>query len=194
VGFVNTGMIHHQGVGDQQIQSRSLGSAGGLAHAVAQHLAAPELAFLPVNSEILFHLDDQGCVAEAHPIARGRSIHVGVRGAVNGQAHGRSPWGAAPERGAGSGRGTGSGLDPGSEMKPLSRARSRAASRFGPSKAPEMSPLPPYTMRSPESLTMRTVLISPGSKRTAVPLGMRRRISKALVLSYAKDAFVSKKG
>jgi hypothetical protein len=52
-----------------------------LAHAVADHLAAAELHFLAVGSEVVFHLDDQVGIGEADAIARGGTEHVGIGGA-----------------------------------------------------------------------------------------------------------------
>jgi hypothetical protein len=88
VGLENAGVIHHQRVGNDQIQRVGLGNTGGLAHAVAQHLAAAELAFLAVHAVVAFHGYQQVGIAEAHPVAGGGAVHVGIRATRDGEGHG----------------------------------------------------------------------------------------------------------
>ncbi len=49
-----------------------------LPHAVADDFAAAEFHLLPVHREILFHLDEQRGIGEAHPVADGRAEHLGI--------------------------------------------------------------------------------------------------------------------
>ena len=56
----------------QSSASSSL-TPGGLAHAVAQDLAAAELALVAVDGVVAFDLGDEVRVAEAHAVARGRA-------------------------------------------------------------------------------------------------------------------------
>jgi hypothetical protein len=62
----------------------------GLAHAVADDLAAAELDLLAVGGEVALDLDDQVGVGEADPVAGRGAVHVGVGGAGDGGGHGRS--------------------------------------------------------------------------------------------------------
>ena len=59
----------------------------GLAHAVADHLAAAELHLLAVDGEVLLHLDDEVGVGEPHLVADGGAEHVGVGGAGDLRRH-----------------------------------------------------------------------------------------------------------
>ena len=55
----------------------------GLAHAVAQHLAAAKLAFLAVHAVIAFNFNQQAGIAEAHPVAGSGAVYVGIRATGN---------------------------------------------------------------------------------------------------------------
>src|SRR5205085_9624233 len=105
-------------------------------HAVAEHLAAAELALVAVRREIALDLEDERGVAEADLVSGGRSVDVGVRAAGDLVAHGSL----------------------------LATA------------------------------TRRMVLVSPGSKRTAVPAGMSRRMPVARARSNSSAALVSWNG
>ena len=59
----------------------------GLAHAVADHLAAAELDLFAIGGQVAFDLDDQVGVAKAHPVAGGGAIHGGIVGAGNAGGH-----------------------------------------------------------------------------------------------------------
>ncbi len=59
-----------------------------LAHAVANGLAAAELHLLAIDGEVALHLDDQRGIGEAHPVAGGGAVHLGIEGAGNLQGHG----------------------------------------------------------------------------------------------------------
>jgi hypothetical protein len=58
---------------------------------------------------------------------------------------------------------------------------------------PVASPFPPEMMRAPPIGTNATVLVSPGSKRTAVPAAMSRRRPYARARSNASAPLVSMK-
>ena len=79
VGFVDSGVVQNQRVGDHQIG----GAAGprrfgGLAHAVADDFAAAELHFIAINGPIGFHFDDQVGVSKPNAVAGGRAVVIGV--------------------------------------------------------------------------------------------------------------------
>src|SRR5439155_14083393 len=53
-------VIEHDGVGDDEVEhALARGGAGGLAHAVANHLAAPELDLVAVDGEVALDLDEE---------------------------------------------------------------------------------------------------------------------------------------
>ena len=56
VGFVDAGPVDDERVGDDAVERVDLTDARGLAHAVAEHLAAAELAFVAVDGVIAFDL------------------------------------------------------------------------------------------------------------------------------------------
>jgi hypothetical protein len=69
VGLDDAGVIEDQGVGDHRVD-RALGPRRlGLAHAVADHLAAAELDFLAIDRAVRLDLDEQLGVGEAHLVA-----------------------------------------------------------------------------------------------------------------------------
>ena len=125
VGLVDAGPVDDQRVGDDAVERLGVGDAGRLAHAVAQHLAAAELALVAVDGVVALDLGDEAGVAEAHAVAGGRAVDVGVVLARDAVRHGRSP------------------------------GATNCWSRRG-----------------------ATVLVSPGSNRTAVPAGMSRRMPR----------------
>jgi hypothetical protein len=58
-----------------------------LAHAVADHLAAAELHLLAIGGEVFLDLDEELGVGEAHPVAGGRAVHVGIGGSGDFRCH-----------------------------------------------------------------------------------------------------------
>jgi predicted secreted Zn-dependent protease len=50
----------------------------GLAHAVADHLAAAELHFFAIGGEVLLDLDEELGVGKADLVADGRAEHGGI--------------------------------------------------------------------------------------------------------------------
>ena len=130
-----------------QSSASLVGDAGGLAHAVAQHLAAAELALVAVDGGVALR-----------PRRRGRCRRGG---------RGRRSSGRRCRR-SGAGRCGGSWH--------VLRQRPRR-SRFGSTRSTaRREALPPRITRAPAIATSVTVLVSPGSKRTAVPAGMSRRM------------------
>ena len=88
VRFVNPHVIHDQRVRNHQVEYPVRGHGrGGLPHAVADHLAAAELGLLSGDGQILFDFNEQVGVGEAHAVARGRPVEVGVLTAWNFQTH-----------------------------------------------------------------------------------------------------------
>ena len=83
------------------VSTAPIGARGlGLAHAVADHLAAAELHLLAVDREVALHLDEELGVGEADAVAGGRAVHVGIGGAGDAAGHGRPFRRAATEGGA----------------------------------------------------------------------------------------------
>ena len=58
IGFVDAGAIDDERVGDDAIERVVVADAGGLAHAFANDFAAAEFAFVAVNGEIVFDLQE----------------------------------------------------------------------------------------------------------------------------------------
>ncbi len=86
----NTRHVDHEGIGNDRIDSALGAGALGLPHAIPDHLAAAELYLLAIGGEVILHLDDELGIGEAHAIARGGAIHVGIGGAGNACGHGVS--------------------------------------------------------------------------------------------------------
>ncbi len=63
VGLVDAGVVDDQRVGDDGIDGAVGAGDLGLAHAVADHLAAAELHLLAVGGEVPLHLDDRSVSA-----------------------------------------------------------------------------------------------------------------------------------
>mmetsp|Transcript_17477 Transcript_17477/g.48748 ORF Transcript_17477/g.48748 Transcript_17477/m.48748 type:complete len:417 (-) Transcript_17477:586-1836(-) len=78
VCLVYSGVVHHQRIGDDEVQAAVGAEAGRLPHTLPQHLASSKLAFVPVHSEVLLDLQEQRCVAELNPVSGGGAIHRGV--------------------------------------------------------------------------------------------------------------------
>jgi len=83
--------IEDQRVGDDEVERLGIEGGRGLAHAVADHLAAAELDLVSVaaalGDEVAFNLDEQVGIGEPDPIAHGRAEHFGVLTAFEVQAH-----------------------------------------------------------------------------------------------------------
>src|ERR1700682_5323460 len=181
VGLVDAGVVDDERVGDHAVQRLGVAGAGLLALAVAQHLAAAELALVAIAGEVALHLGEERRVAQAHAVAGGRAVEVGVVAAVDALAHRGSsnapPFRAPPVAGK---AGSSSNAPPvaGSSAWPKPRAdtAARRRARFSSLIGPSASALPPRTTAAPAKSTSATVFFSPGSKRTAVPAGMSSRL------------------
>ena len=136
-----------------EVERLVVGDAGRLAHAVAQHLAAAELALVAVDREVALDLGDERGVAEPDAIAGRRAVDLRVVPPID-----------APVMSA--------LLLVREATRPAAPRRRRPSSLTGPL----ASALPPRTIRRPAIATSCTVCVSPGSKRTAVPAGMSRRM------------------
>ena len=76
ISLENSRVIHHQGIGDHQVQIT--GRAGGfhrLTHAVSEGLAASEFALVSVCGIILFHLNHQAGVRQTYLVPNGGTVH-----------------------------------------------------------------------------------------------------------------------
>jgi hypothetical protein len=49
-----------------------------LTHAIANHLAATELDFIAINGKVIFNFQKQAAIAQAYPVTRRRSEHIGI--------------------------------------------------------------------------------------------------------------------
>ena len=78
ISLIDTGMINDQRVCDYRIDRTTGAGDLGLAHAVADYLAAAEFHFFAIGGQIALNLDHQIGVSKAEFIARGRAIHRGV--------------------------------------------------------------------------------------------------------------------
>ena len=87
ISLEDAGVIDDQGVGDQQVQRVGLRDSGGLAHALAEHLASAELALVPVDRVIVFDLQHQAGVTQPQPVAGGRSVDFRVCGSLDFVGH-----------------------------------------------------------------------------------------------------------
>lgn len=83
VGLVDAGPVDNQGVGNDDVERLGVAAARGLAHALAQRLAAAKLALVAVRGHVALDLDPEVGVAEADEVAGGGAEHGGVGGAVH---------------------------------------------------------------------------------------------------------------
>src|SRR4029077_9689217 len=163
-------VIEDERVGDHQVEHlRPGGGAGRLAHAIADDLAPAELPLVTVGGEVALHLDEQIGVGQAHPVADGGPVEIGVLPPRQPEAHAPAPW------------------------KRPSTARRMLSPRRPPPPGPSVSALSPWTSRAPASSTRVTTFSSPGSKRTAVPAGTLSRIPNERARSKRSALFASKK-
>jgi hypothetical protein len=87
VGLDDAPVVQDQRVGDDGVDGALRARDLGLAHAVADHLAAAELDLLAVDRAVLLDLDDQVGVGEAHAVADGGAVHGGVGRARHAERH-----------------------------------------------------------------------------------------------------------
>ena len=91
IRLVDAGPVDDERVGDHEIERAIVGDARGLAHAVAQHLAAAELALVAVDRVVALDLGDEIRVGEANAIAGRRAVNVGVVPPQHAVAHSKPP-------------------------------------------------------------------------------------------------------
>jgi len=94
VGLHDAPVIDNQRVGDDGIGDFG-GDALALAHAVADDLAAAKFHFFAVSGVVVFDLNPQLGIGQAHAVAGGRAEHLGVSVARNGGTHERTSFFAA---------------------------------------------------------------------------------------------------
>ena len=85
--------VDDERIGDDGIDA-ILAHALGLAHAIANHLAAAELDLLAIDREILLDHRDKGGIRQTDPVTRGRAEHFGI--SLPGNLHLSSPPMTAP--------------------------------------------------------------------------------------------------
>lgn len=83
VGLVDARVVDDEGVGDDEVEAVGVGAPAHLPHALAQRLAAPELALVAVRRQVPLDLDPEVRGAQAHPVARRGAEHGAVRRAVH---------------------------------------------------------------------------------------------------------------
>ena len=78
IGLDDAPMVDDQRVGDHGVH-RALRVGGlGLAHAVADYLAAAKSHFLAIGRQVAFHLHHQAGIGQTHPVTGGGAEHVGI--------------------------------------------------------------------------------------------------------------------
>src|SRR5205823_14267579 len=82
--------VYDQGVGDDAVECVHVGGARHLPHAVAQDLAAAELALVAVGGLVPLDAGDEVAVPEAHAVAGGGTEEVGIVTPLEVPAHGFS--------------------------------------------------------------------------------------------------------
>ncbi len=88
VRLADAGPVDDERVGDDAVErAASSETPARLAHAVAQHLAAAELALVAVDGGVVLDLRDEIGVAEAHAIAGRRAVDVGVVASIDSMTH-----------------------------------------------------------------------------------------------------------
>ena len=80
IGLDDAPVIEDERVGDDGVDGALGAALLALAHAVANHLAAAELHLLAIDRAILLDLDEELGIGEPHPVADGRTEHVGIGG------------------------------------------------------------------------------------------------------------------
>src|SRR5262249_53157897 len=85
------GVDDHRAGDDDVEHARRAGRASGLAHAIADDLAAAELRLLAGRREVTLDADEQLRVGQTHSITGGRTVEIGVLPARQPERHdGRS--------------------------------------------------------------------------------------------------------
>nr|GEW53102.1 chaperone protein DnaJ A6, chloroplastic [Tanacetum cinerariifolium] len=171
------GLINDQRVGDQRVDYVG-GDALTLTHAVTDDLAATELHFFAINGEVLLYLDPQFGVRQTHTVADGGAEHIGVGLPGNFHLFALNSMDSETARGARF------------RCRRNLRELLQGVSRY---KSPITRPANPKTRRNPARSTSSTSRACPGSKRTAVPAGMFRRMPRLAVRSNVRASLVSKK-
>ena len=88
IGFDDAPPVEDQGIGDHCVDG-ALGPRGlGLAHAVADHLAAAELHLIAVDGVVLLDFKDQIGVGQTKSVSGSGSVSLGVGLAGNAVGHG----------------------------------------------------------------------------------------------------------
>ena len=91
IAFHDAPVIKHDHIGDDRVHG-AIGAGGlGLAHAVANDLAAAEFHLFAIDGEILLDLDIERGVGEPHLVALGGAEHIRIGGAGKLVAHVSSP-------------------------------------------------------------------------------------------------------
>src|SRR5262249_44556898 len=79
--------VHDHGIRNHTIERAIVGHAGGLSHAVSEHLAAAKLALVSIDRAVRFDFGNQTGVAQTDSIACGRAVQIGVMASSDRSAH-----------------------------------------------------------------------------------------------------------
>ena len=77
IGLDDPPVINDQRVGEHQVDTVG-GQHLSLTHPVADHFAAAEFDLFSVGGQIIFHLDPQLGIGQAHLVADGGAEHIGI--------------------------------------------------------------------------------------------------------------------
>ena len=90
VRLPNARPVDDQRIGDDAVECAIVGDACCLAHAVAQHLAAPELALVSIDGGVLFDFGDEIGVSQSNAVAGCRTVEIRVVPSFDAMTHGTS--------------------------------------------------------------------------------------------------------
>src|SRR6516162_8718501 len=100
VGLHNPPVIENERVGDDGINRALAAGSLRLAHAVADDFPATELHLLAIDCKVLFHLDDEVGIGEAHLVSDRWAKHLRVGGTSHSVRHARLPRSSTENHGA----------------------------------------------------------------------------------------------
>ena len=183
VRLIDAGVVEDDGISDDAVQSPFRSDARRLTHAFTNHLPAAKFAFITVVGVVALDLEFERGVTKPDSVPGGGAEHVGILRALHLVGHARK------------GKRIGVVGSSANQVVPNPRLRDRAATerRVADETLPPARLLPPRMTRLPLISTNRTVRVSPGSNRTAVPAGMSSRRPYANARSKRRPGFVSVK-
>lgn len=70
--------VDDKSVCDNSVKALLVSGFAGLPHAVTERFSSTELCFITMDCQIFFHFCNKRSVAQAHPVANCRAIHIAV--------------------------------------------------------------------------------------------------------------------